>query len=320
MTRFLRSEAGAVLLWVAASLVLAALIVPWIYQGGRALAEWTAAGPQDGVLAWLGGACQRAGFGRYFNRSLLLAALVLLPGLWRRFARLEARLPTGYWTESWHRGTLLLALGVIVASGVVWSQGMILAHLGSFSTNPVPPDLPELLRTVGASAVTVSVIEEWLFRGLLLGLWLRVARPWTACVGSSLVFAFVHFLTPPAGYEIADPAAAVAGFQWLGGILVHFTELRFVAAEFLTLFGVGLVLAGARLRTGHLWLPIGLHCGWVIAFKAFQLTHLKLPDCPAGGVLIGDGLRTGLLPLAALGLTAGICHLLLRATGERSPG
>ncbi len=320
MTRFLRSEAGAVLLWVAASLVLAALIVPWVYQGGKGVADWTAAGPPDGLLAWLGGACRRAGFGRYFNRSLLLAALVLLPGLWRRFARLEARLPSGYWAESWHRGVRLLVLGGIVAGGVVWGQGMILAQGGAFSANPVPPGLRELLSTVGASAVTVSVIEEWLFRGLLLGLWLRVARPWTACVGSSLVFALAHFLTPPAGYEIADPAGAMAGFHWLGGILAHFTELRLVAAEFFTLFGVGLVLAGARLRTGHLWLPIGLHCGWVVAFKAFQLTHLKLPDGPAGSVWIGDGLSTGLLPLAALGLTAGICHLLLRATGERSPG
>jgi membrane protease YdiL (CAAX protease family) len=175
------------------------------------------------------------------------------------------------------------------------------------------PTLKMLVTQVGVSAVAVSVIEEWLFRGLLLGLWLRVARPWAACVGSSLVFAFLHFLSPPAGYEVADPAAALAGFQWLGGILVHFMEPRFVAAEFLTLFGVGLVLAGARLRTGHLWLPIGLHCGWVIAFRVHNLTHLKLPDGPLGGWLIGDSLRTGLLPLAALGLTAGICRLVLGA-------
>ena len=86
MMRFFRSEAGAVLLWVAASLLLAALIVPWLYQGGKGLAELLNAQAGGGVAGWLGQACRRADFGRFFNRSLLLAALVLLPVLWRRLA------------------------------------------------------------------------------------------------------------------------------------------------------------------------------------------------------------------------------------------
>ena len=114
------------------------------------------------------------------------------------------------------------------------------------------------------SAVAVAVVEEWLFRGLFLGLWLRVSRPWAACVGTSLVFAFVHFLAPPPGYQVADPTSVWAGFRWLGGILLHFTDPGFIAADFLTLFGIGVVLAGARLRTGGLWLPVGLHFGWCL--------------------------------------------------------
>jgi membrane protease YdiL (CAAX protease family) len=320
MMRFFRSEAGAVLLWVAASLLLAALIVPWLYQGGTGLAELLNAQAGGGVAGWLGQACRRADFGRYFNRSLLLAALVLLPVLWRRLRRLEPIVPPLRVAESWYRGPLLWVTGLVAAGGVVWGLGMILAQVGTFSATPAPPSVQELLSTVGVSAVAVSVIEEWLFRGLLLGLWLRVARPVTACIGSSLVFAFVHFLNPPAGYAIADPTSPVAGLHWLGGILRHFADPGFIAADFLTLFGVGLVLAGARLRTGHLWLSMGLHCGWVIAFKVFNLTHLKLADGPVNGMLIGDNLRSGLLPLATLGLTAWICHVLLGAIRYRARG
>lgn len=309
--RFLRSEAGAVLLWVAASLLLAAGMVPWLYQAGKGLAGWMEAQGAGGVLGWLGYACRRADFGRFFNRSLLAAALALLPFLLLRLRREEVKSPLAGVAESWQRGLLLWAMGLIAAGGVVWALGLILAQVGTFQASPVQPTLGQLVNKVVVSAVAVSVVEEWLFRGLLLGLWLRVSRPPVAACGTALVFAFVHFLTPPPGYPIQNPASSGAGFEWLKGILLHFTDPAFMAADFLTLFGVGLVLAGARIRTGHLWLPIGLHCGWVVAFKVFNLTHLKLPDGPVGDLLIGDSLRTGLLPLAALGITAGICHLLL---------
>ena len=309
------------LLWVAASLVLAAVLVPWLYQIGKNFADFTAANGNVGLLGWLGSALRRADFGRYFNRSLLLAALLLLPLLFRRLRRLrrlENAPPVVRTAGCWQRGILLWATGVITAGGVVWALGMILAQVGTFQNTSSQPTLPLLLNKVAMPAIAVSVVEEWLFRGLLLGLWLRVSRPAAACIGTSLVFAFVHFLNPPPGYAINDPMAIFSGFEWLGGILQHFTDPLFIAADFLTLFGVGMVLAGARIRSGHLWLPIGLHCGWVIAFKVFNLTHIKLADGPVGSVLIGESLRTGLLPLAALALTAGICHLLLGVICQRN--
>ena len=314
MRRFFRSEAGAVLLWVAASLLLAAIIVPWLYQGGRAVAGMSAMQAAGGLAGWLGHACARADFGRYFNRSLLLAALLLLPLLFRRLRRVrrtEVTVPGLGIMDQWPQGLLLWTMGVVAAGGVVWALGMILAQVGTFQAIPVQPSMGQLVNQVAISAIGVAVVEEWLFRGLLLGLWLRVSRPAVACIGTSLVFAVVHFLTPPTGYAIANPAAVGAGFGWLWGILQHFTDPGFIAADFLTLFGIGLVLASARLRTGHLWLSIGLHCGWVVAFKGFNLTHQKLPNGPVDGLLVGESLRTGLLPLAALGLTALICHGLL---------
>jgi membrane protease YdiL (CAAX protease family) len=302
--------------------MLAALIVPWLYQGGKGLAELAEAQAAGGLVGWLGHACGRASFGRYFNRSLLLAAMVLLPVLFRRLRRARRAgpglpPPALPGAESWRRGLLLWVTGWFAAAGVVWGLGLILTQVGTFSVSAVQPGLKLLLTKVALPALSVSVVEEWLFRGLFLGLWLRVSRPMTACVGTSLVFAFVHFLTPPPGYVVENPAFPLAGYEWLGGILLHFTDPRFIAADFLTLFGVGLVLAGARLRTGSLWLSMGLHCGWVVAFKVLNLTHLKTAEGPVNGMLIGDSLRTGLLPLVALGLTAVICHLLLEAIQYR---
>ena len=309
------------LLWVAAALAFAVVISPWLYQGGKGYAELAAARGFTGVAGWLGMACQRAEFGRFFNRSVLLGSLLWLPLLFRRLGSLRQAggrtLPAGA-PEPWRRGASLWLLGLLLAGGVLWVLGMVASGLGAFTANPAMPGLKVLLTQAVLPAVMVSVVEEGLFRGLLLGLWLRVARPLSACIGSSVVFAFLHFLGPRSGTGIAEPAAALAGLRHVGGILRHFTEPRIFAADFLTLFALGLILAGARLRTGGLWLCIGMHSGWVIAFKAYNLTHQKVCDGPLSGWWIGDTLRSGLLPLAALGITAGLCHLVLKGVGYQS--
>jgi len=307
-----------VLLWVAASVLLGALVVPWLYQGGKSFAAMTAAEDLGGVAGWLGAACGRAGFGRFYNRCLLLCALLLVPVLLRRIQHLRRmRAAAGEVAplrrpqpllQSW----LLWTGGAVIAGGLVWCLGLVLAQLGAFAATGGSLPLGKLLTKAVLPAVAVSVLEEAMFRGLLLGLWLRVARPVAACVGSSVVFAVMHFLSPPPGYIIADPTSAVAGFELLGAALLHYTDPLFFVADFLTLLGIGLVLAGARVRTGSLWLSMGLHCGWVIAFKAFHLTHLRLPDGPVDPLLVGDTLRSGLLPLAVLGLTSGLCPALLK--------
>jgi membrane protease YdiL (CAAX protease family) len=311
-----------VVLWVVASLVLAAGIAPWLYQGGREFAELAQAQGYTGVAGWLGMACRRATFGRFFNRSLLLAALILLPVMFRRLRALrhpgERVWPGGApGPGTWQSGAAQGLLGAVIACGAVCGLGVVLTGLGAFTAAPVVPGATRLLSQAVLPAVVVSVVEEWLFRGLLLGLWLRVAQPLAAALGSSLVFAFLHFLAPP-GDGMAEPLAALAGFRHLGGILLHFTDPRFVVADFLTLFTIGWILAGARLRTGRLWLCMGMHSGWVIAFKVFHLTHVKVVAGPLAWWWIGDNLRSGLLPLAALGLSTWICHLVLRRGAYQS--
>jgi membrane protease YdiL (CAAX protease family) len=118
-----------------------------------------------------------------------------------------------------------------------------------------------------------------------------------------------------------DPTHALAGFQRLGRIFLHFTDPLFFVTDFATLLGVGLILAWARVRTGALWFSIGLHAGWIMAFKGFNLLYQIVPGHPLRPWGVGESLRSGILPLLTLGLTAVICHFVLRrfAAARNSP-
>ncbi|MES2439589.1 MAG: CPBP family intramembrane glutamic endopeptidase [Verrucomicrobiota bacterium] len=315
MKRFFQSEPGATVLWVLSSLLLAAVMAPWIYQAGKGLAGAAEAGRLPAVLEWLGAACGRADFGRYFSRALVISAVMLLPFLFCRVRAARAMATSACDAcvhLSWKQALLQIAVGLVIAGGLLWAMGLVLGALGSYTPRANGLGIGKVLGKILVPALAVPLLEEWLFRGLLLGLWLRFSKPLAACVGTSLVFAFIHFLKPPDGTGIADPASALAGFELLGKILLHFTEPLFFITDFASLFGIGVILAVARIRTGALWFSIGLHAGWILAFKGFNLLYRSVPDDPLHPWGIGETLRSGFFPMLTLGLTALICHFVMR--------
>ena len=316
MKRFLQSGIGAAVLWVAASLVLAALLAPWLYQAGKNLAAEAAAGELSAFWEWLGAACGRAKFGRFFDRALLLSALLLLPFLLRRLRVLRRANPSADLalrvSHSWRSALAQVLIGGLIAGGLLCVLGALLAALGAYVPKDVSIGLGKALRKILIPALAAALVEEWIFRGVLLGLWLRFARPLAAALGTSLLFATLHFIEPPPGARIADPAHPMAGFELLGKIFLHFSDPRFFIAEFATLSVVGLILAMARLRTGALWFPIGLHAGWIAVLKAYNLWYKGVPDHALRPWGVGESLRSGLLPLATLAVTAALCHFVLR--------
>jgi membrane protease YdiL (CAAX protease family) len=314
--RFLQSGIGAAVLWVIGSLLLAAVLAPWLYQGGMRLAAAAQTRELAAVLEWLGAACGRSKFGRFFDRALLFSALMLLPFLLRRIKVLrgspEIAPEPPRALVSWPCAAAQVAAGCVIAGGLLWGMGAILDAAGAYAPRADPPSTGRLLSKILVPAVAAPLLEEWLFRGVLLGLWLRFARPAAACAGTSLLFAFLHFLKPPEGTAIADPAHPLAGFELLGKIMLHFTDPVFFVTDFASLFVVGLILAMARVRSGALWFSIGLHAGWVAAFKGYHLLYRSVENHPLRPWGVGDNLRSGLLPLLTLGLTAVICHFALR--------
>jgi membrane protease YdiL (CAAX protease family) len=135
--------------------------------------------------------------------------------------------------------------------------------------------------------VVVGFQEELLCRGYHLQ---TIASGWNvffAVIGSSVIFAGLHSLNP--------------GFNWMG---------------FLGIFCAGLLLAFAAVRTGRLWLSIGIHIGWnffeavVFGFPTsgvvtFSLTHIHVtgPVLWTGGVF---GPEAGLIILPALAIGAAL--------------
>jgi len=306
-----------VVFWITGTLLLAAALLPWVHIAGQDLAARAAAEELSGFMEWLGAAAGRGKYSRYFSRTLVFSALLLMPLLIWRLRSIQrpaagadttASLPA---TRSGLHPAWQAMVGFFLAGGLLWALGVMLVGAGAYTVSDNPPAAGKFLSKVLVPTVAASVIEEWLFRGLLLGTWLRIAKPAAACIGTSLVFAFVHFLEPPKGVVIAEPNAPLAGFELLGGILQNFADPRFFAAEFASLFAVGMILAWARIRTGRLWFSIGLHAGWIAAFKGFNLLHNLNVASPLHPWGIGESLRSGLMPLVTLAVTAAACRPFL---------
>ncbi len=317
--RFLKSEAGAIILWLAASLLAAALLTPYLYDVGKTLSANAEIKDYPGIVESIAESAGRAKPDRYFGRALLISALALMPLLIRRVKKITPREDAAQYSLqklTWPQRLSHLGSGILIGASCLGILAIVLHLTGSATW--VDDDIPlgKILTKALLPALGAGLIEELIFRGLLLGLWLRACSLWTAFIGSSLMFSFVHFLKPPPGTEIADPRAWHSGLEILGSTLGHFTDPAFFVTEFATLALLGLILAWCRTRTFSLWMPVGLHAGLVLALKTFSLTSDLTDRTPWFPWFIGADLKSGIFPLIALG----ICFLLTALAVRLLPG
>jgi membrane protease YdiL (CAAX protease family) len=130
----------------------------------------------------------------------------------------------GLWRE--------FGLGLLIGASLYTVCELVLMALGIYRITGLNP-LSFLVPAI-AMAVSSSVFEELLFRGVLyrsVETWLG---SWAALVVSSLVFGLSHLLNPQATLEGA----------------------LFIAVE------AGLLLGAAFMLTRRLWLSIGFHMAW----------------------------------------------------------
>lgn len=286
------------LLYLAAVMLGGALLAAPLFDLGQATLAWLKANPagQTSVGAWLLKEIQRAHFTRYFNRAVLVCALAFIwPFL--RWVHLErGMLPT--WRPL--RAGLITACGAcLLSASLLLLMGFSFHWLGAYQFRPQPgwTKLSEPL----TAALGASLVEEVFFRGLLLGLLLRTMSARRAVLWATFVFAVVHFMKPPEGWQIADDQVVwYSGFTVLGQIARGFADIQFLLAEFATLFAVGWVLTQVRMRTGSLWSSIGLHAGWVFGLKWFSgLVVYQSGWLP----WIGPNLKVGIVPLIMVLIT-----------------
>lgn len=295
------------LLYLLAVMFGGALLSVPLFHLGKAAHGWLSASSlhENGMVKWLLSEIERAQFTRYFNRAVLVCAILLI---WpfMRWMRLDRSL-----LPSWKPLSLGLrqwATGFVLASGLLLALGFIFLKIGAYQIRPDPRwwKLGEPI----TAALGAGIVEEFFFRGLLLGLLLRTMSKQKALLALTFVFALVHFLKPPEGWQIADDAVTwSSGFLVLRQIALGFGDVQFLLAEFATLFAVGWVLARVRMQTGALWAGIGLHGGWVFGLKYFSALTIY-----AGHWLpwIGANLKVGLMPLITVLLTGWIASRLLR--------
>lgn len=125
-----------------------------------------------------------------------------------------------------------LGFGLLMGAGLYAACEVILMALGIYrivGLNPLSYMVPAI-----AMALSSSIYEELLFRGVLFGAVEQWLGSWAALVVSSLVFGLTHLINPQGTLEGA----------------------LFIAVE------AGILLAAAYMLTRRLWMSIGFHMAW----------------------------------------------------------
>jgi membrane protease YdiL (CAAX protease family) len=123
-------------------------------------------------------------------------------------------------------------VGLLVGAGLYAACVGVLMALGIYRIEGLNP-LSFLLPAI-AMALSSSVFEELLFRGVLFLSVEKWFGSWVALIVSSLVFGLTHLINPQATLEGA----------------------LFIAVE------AGILLGAAVMLTRRLWLSIGFHMAW----------------------------------------------------------
>jgi len=309
----LRSEVLKVTVYLMATALLGALLAPplflsckWVVSQG-----WLEGGP----LNALNDALERSKFSRYFNRAILLGAVVMIyPTMrWIRAGLNDVDRPTGNFAlktnpDRWKQ----LALGFGLAAVPLLLMGWMYVQVGYY--RPRSADDFEWSRVIIkalTAAAGAALVEELFFRWGLMGLILRAARPFRALLFVTFVYTLVHFLKPPAGLQMPDVIWS-SGFWMMGQIFAQFGNPIFVIAEFATLFTVGWILGYVRLKTSSLWMGIGLHAGWIFGIKLFSPITRKNMALADMLPWAGQDLKIGIIPMAVVLLTGIVVWFLLR--------
>lgn len=158
-------------------------------------------------------------------------------------------------------GALVWTLPPLAAAGV-----LLVAGAGA------PPALESHLLLILAGIVAAALAEEITFRGAVFGL-LAHRGALVGVLGSSAVFGLAHMIALAGG---AAPGAA--------------------ASQSVGAFGLGLVLATVRLKTGSLAGPVVIHIAWNVAALSGDLRSGFLAE-PAVAALVVAVLVIGLVAL-----------------------
>jgi membrane protease YdiL (CAAX protease family) len=265
-----------------ATLVIGAILAPILFWSVQSLAA-------HGIFPFLA----RYDFETFFHRALLVAAVL---SLWPLLRVSHVRSPTdlglapnSHWGRDLCAGIVVSAIPLLLCGGL-----LIALHIYSFRHSFAWARFGKML----AASMTVPFIEEAFFRGIVLGLLLRTGRRYIAIFAVSAIFAAVHFLKAPE--RTSEIVTWASGFNSIAHAFDGIGDPMMVTSALATLFFIGWILADARVLTHSLWLPIGLHAGWIFGSGAFsRLARQQALGFP----WIGKNMLVGIIPLGVAVLT-----------------
>ncbi|HZC36338.1 MAG TPA: CPBP family intramembrane glutamic endopeptidase [Chthoniobacterales bacterium] len=254
--------AGKIVSYLLGTVLLGALLAPPFYWLGLACSQISA-------LHFL----KDTDFQRYFARSTVISAFLLLPLVLRwiglqRFHQLGLSRNPFRWRD--------VVAGFFLAITITAVLGLIAIQSGIYT---LKSHLPwHLVAGVFFPALSVAVIEEFLFRGAILGLVRQTLSTVPAIVLVSALFSIVHFLRPVDGQ--ISVVQWYSGFALLEKVFWRFSDPLLVGGGFMTIFVLGLLLAHSAVGTRSLWLSIGLHAGIVFGKMSFNKLTKQLAEAP----------------------------------------
>ena len=240
------------LLFVLAALAAAAILSPWVFSLWNSFVETRR---------------HRAEFEQIFAGVFIFSGVALLlasPSLLRPRLLRDAGL-AGKDRRNFFLGFVLAIASIALLALVMYFAGALTPGL----SDPVYAIVRASAKAL-ITALLVGFLEEIFFRGILFKGLMEDYGAAVAFIGANLLYAASHFFKPPEEFMPVgfDP---LAGFRFLVLCLAPYLDTATTVPGLIGLFIIGVVLSYALLRTGSLYLSIGLHAGWVFAIKTLSL-------------------------------------------------
>ncbi len=275
-------DAARLAAYFAATIFLGALLAPFLFWTGHSLAA-------HGLFPFLA----KYDFETFFHRAILIAAAVLLwPLLRLSNVRSMADLQLAAnprWGRDLFAGVLLSVIPLLCCGGL-----LIAFDVYSFRHSFAWARFGSVL----AASITVPLIEETFFRGIVLGVLLKTGRHYISIFATSAIFSVIHFLKAPE--RTSTIVTWTSGLNSIANSFGQFGDATMLVAAFTTLFVIGWIVADARVLTRSLWLPIGLHAGWIFGSGTFnRIARQEVLALP----WLGKNLLVGIVPLGVAVLT-----------------
>jgi CAAX protease family protein len=246
------------LIFILLVLGVTAVVSPWAATAWDLISGASAAAAED-----------RIPFSRFFDRFFMISGIVIFFSC-RSLLKIDSLSQLGLSPRT--RAASDVAVGLCFALGSMFALGFIMSTAGVYEVffRLSLGESVELYLKAILTGLTVGFLEEIFFRGIIFRGLLEDWKPLPAFLTANLFYSALHFVKPGEQYFLSgvDPWA---GFRHLFSTFAPFLEPTEIVPGMIGLLLIGIVLSYAFLRTGTLYLSIGLHAGWIISIKTVRI-------------------------------------------------